>query len=96
MRAAGNNNYKIPHMKKKQLLHQVKLPESIIVDRNAVLGGLQLLEGMDLAHMMEQLDKEVSEDLSMAAICSELEELKLVEPEMDLVASVSETGVDLE
>ncbi|ETW03779.1 hypothetical protein H310_05145 [Aphanomyces invadans] len=83
MRAAGNNNYKIPHMKKKQLLHQV-------------LGGLQLLEGMDLAHMMEQLDKEVSEDLAMVAICSELEELKPVDPEVDLVASVSEMGVDLE
>ncbi|CAK4633674.1 unnamed protein product [Aphanomyces euteiches] len=77
IRASGNNNYKIPHMRKKKLAREGMLPETIEVDEAVVEAGLEQLKDMDLESMMKRLQYEVVESLCMADICTELENLQL-------------------
>ncbi|CAK4384245.1 unnamed protein product, partial [Aphanomyces euteiches] len=60
IRASGNNNYKIPHMRKKKLAREEMLPETIEVDEAVVEAGLEQLKDMDLESMENlQLTSEV-------------------------------------
>ncbi|KAF0707575.1 hypothetical protein AaE_013544 [Aphanomyces astaci] len=89
VRHEGNNDYKIPHMKKSALLARGQLPVSVAGDVDTINDGMRLLSDCDLSNMIIELANDVAKDLAMSEFCTELEQLDLevddVDDEVDIL-----------
>ncbi|ETV88288.1 hypothetical protein H257_01580, partial [Aphanomyces astaci] len=82
IRVAGNNNYKIPHMKKASLALKGMLPEVVAADVDVLNDGFALLRATDMAKKVDDLSAEVAEALDMCEFSSQMEKLA-VDGELD-------------
>ncbi|RHY86779.1 hypothetical protein DYB28_003432 [Aphanomyces astaci] len=77
IKAAGDNNYKIPHMGKKKLALAGKLPETVACDPTVFNDGCTRLGEEDIDKRLRVLSQEIAEALEMAEICNLLEDMGL-------------------
>ncbi|ETV90231.1 hypothetical protein H310_14933 [Aphanomyces invadans] len=63
IRVAGNNNYKVPHMKKAKLAAKGMLPEGVGVDTDTINDGFNLLCATDMDERVEELALEISKTI---------------------------------
>ncbi|ETV90233.1 hypothetical protein H310_14935 [Aphanomyces invadans] len=60
IRVAGNNSYKVPHMKKAKLAAKGMLPDGVDVDSDTINDGFNLLCATDMDERVEELALEIS------------------------------------
>ncbi|RHY38279.1 hypothetical protein DYB25_007029 [Aphanomyces astaci] len=75
IRASGNKNYRIPHVRKAALSRQGVLPEVVVVEKDVIESRLRLLSATDVEAKAIELCVEVANWLEMGDICSQLEQL---------------------
>ncbi|ETV85691.1 hypothetical protein H257_02296 [Aphanomyces astaci] len=74
---AGDNSYKIPHMKKAAFKKCGRLPESVQCSHDVVDAGCTLLAQHDLDSVMRELSLQTANDLEMSEIFTALESLEI-------------------
>ncbi|RHY28189.1 hypothetical protein DYB32_006163 [Aphanomyces invadans] len=77
IRSDGNNNYKIPHLKKSMLMAQGKLPECLPCDRSVWADGCSKLSCVDFDNLMSTLQVEVNAKLDLVELCNVMEALNI-------------------
>ncbi|ETV74695.1 hypothetical protein H257_10811 [Aphanomyces astaci] len=88
IRASGNNNYRIPHVRKAALSRQGVLPEVVVAEKDVIESRLRLLlSATDVEAKVIELSVEVANWLEMGDICSQLEQLVVVneDDEIDML-----------
>ncbi|RLO11268.1 hypothetical protein DYB28_006681, partial [Aphanomyces astaci] len=73
--AAGDNSYKVPHMKKEALKKSGKLPESVMCSEDVFETGHGLLADQDMALVTRELSLQTATDLEMSDILTALEKV---------------------
>ncbi|RQM22573.1 hypothetical protein B5M09_007404 [Aphanomyces astaci] len=74
---AGENSYKIPHMKKAALKKRGRLPEYVSCGKEIYDDGCTMLGQHDLSSVMLELSLQTARDLEMSDIFTALETLDI-------------------
>ncbi|KAF0685373.1 Aste57867_22720 [Aphanomyces stellatus] len=75
IRSGGNNNYKVPHMKKAPMMKQGRLPDAIECPRDVFDHGLALMGNESFDARVALLSAEVAMNMELAKVSSALEHL---------------------
>ncbi|RHY28697.1 hypothetical protein DYB32_005763 [Aphanomyces invadans] len=82
IRVAGNNNYKVPHMKKAKLAAKGMVSDVDGVDSDTINDGFNLLCATDLDENVEELALEIFKAMELYEFSTQMEKLA-VDEELD-------------